>query len=317
MNQVPVIIDTDAGIDDLVALALAARSPTFDIIAVTTIYGCTRLGDATRNAREVLKRAGRPDVLVHPGADTPLSRELATAPQMHGSNGAGYAPVPPAKPADSKPNGNVLHDVLSAIDKPVILVTLGPLTNLAQLLLRDVTLAEAQIVRHIGMFGSIYEPSEVQRWADFNTWSDPEAADQVLRAGLDTLMVGLDVTRQIVLRPDEVESLTRLADPLVRWLGKALRYYVESHRKRRGLNGCVVNDVLPIGELLTPGMLTCEQRRIEVGLGADADRGRTREDPRGCPTRVATSVDTLVMRRLLGRVFGDEWLALADVGGNA
>jgi pyrimidine-specific ribonucleoside hydrolase len=316
-TRISVVIDTDAGIDDLVSLALAARSPTLDIEAVTTTYGNTTLEAATRNARKVLTLAGRSDVPVYPGSDRPLTRSSATAPEMHGPTGAGYAPVPPPHPSDGVPNPNVLRDVLDALERPTTLVTLGPLTNLARALTGDSTLTDVRIERHIGMFGTLLERGSVHRWADFNAWCDPEATDRVLRADLETFMVGLDVTRRMTLSSHGVDSLVGSSDPLVGWLGQALRYYVESHLKQRSLNGCVVNDVLPVGELLCPGVLTFTDRRLEVGFEAEGDRGRTRESPRGYPTCVATTVDAQQVRRLLARVLGNDWLTLETVRGDA
>jgi len=235
---------------------------------------------------------------------------------MHGTTGAGYAPVPPPLPSDGVPNPNALRDVLNALERPTTLVTLGPLTNLASLLTADSTLSETLVERHIGMFGTLLERGSVHRWADFNAWCDPEATDRVLRASLETFMVGLDVTRRMTLSSRGVDSLVGSSDPLVGWLGQALRYYVESHYKQRNLNACVVNDILPVGELLCPGVLTFTERRLEVGLEAERHRGRTRESPGGYPTWVATSVDTQQMRRLLARVLGNDWLTLETARGD-
>ncbi len=311
-----VVIDTDPGIDDLVTLALAARSPSLEIVAVTTTYGNATLAAATRNAREVLGLAGRSDVQICPGSGRPLLRSLVTAPDMHGPSGAGYSPVPQPQPSDSEPNPDVLLEILAGLDRPITLVTLGPLTNLAQALRKDTALVRARIERHIGMFGSVHERGSTSRRADFNAWCDPEATDRVLRTGLNTFMVGLDVTRQMTLETSEVDPLAQSSDPLVRWLGQALQYYVESHVKQRSVSGCVVNDVLTVGELLSPGMLTFAERRLKVDLDDGQGRGHTREHPGGCATWVATGVDTGQMRRLLGRVLGQDWLDPETAGGS-
>src|SRR6185436_2370457 len=128
------VIDTDPGIDDVVTLALAARSPELDLIAVTTTYGNATLEATTRNARAILELAGRPDVPVHAGADRPLSRKLVTAPETHGETGVGYAAVPPLSEVRRAGGEEALTSVLRAIDHPITLVTLGPLTNLARAL---------------------------------------------------------------------------------------------------------------------------------------------------------------------------------------
>jgi len=118
-----VIIDTDPGIDDVVALALAARSPEIQLVAVTTSYGNAPLRLTTRNARLALRLAGRPDIPVLPGADRPLARPLATAPEIHGPSGVGNAPVDAAAPAPPAPQRHALLVALAAVPAPVTLVT--------------------------------------------------------------------------------------------------------------------------------------------------------------------------------------------------
>jgi inosine-uridine nucleoside N-ribohydrolase len=301
-SPIPVIIDTDPGIDDVVALALAVRSPELEIVALSTSYGNATLDRTTRNAHALLELADRSDITVHPGTDRPLSRPLVTAPETHGPSGVGYAAVMPEAAAVTNPT--VLCDLFAALEHPVTLVTLGPLTNLAVALERDSALVHQSVSRHIGMFGNINERGNTNRFADFNVWCDPEAAEVVLRAGLSTLMVGLDVTRRMTLSAHEVSTIAASADPLAAWLGQALRFYVEFHRSQERLDGCVVNDVLPIGELLAPGLLTVVEQRLTVDLGDGEQRGRTREDDAGAATGVALSVDTARMRELMGRVVG-------------
>jgi inosine-uridine nucleoside N-ribohydrolase len=302
------VVDTDPGIDDVVTLALAARSPELDIVAVTTSFGNTTLEAATRNCREILRLCGRSDIPVYPGAREPLKRTLVTAAETHGVTGVGYAPVPPDPTSISSPGGKtvgpVIANVLAGLNRPVTLVTLGPLTNLASALLHDPALVRSRVRRHIGMFGTVKAAGNTNRWADFNAWADPEAADIVLRADLGTEMVGLDVTRKMVLTAEEMERFAGSRDPLIGWLGQALRFYVEFHRIQERLDGCVVNDVLTIGELLDPGLLSFSNLPLAVDLDEGEHRGHTRISPGGSTLRVALEVDVGRMRELLQRVFG-------------
>ncbi len=300
MSATPIVIDTDPGIDDVVALALALRSPELHVDALTTSYGNATLEATTRNARHLLQLLGTPDVLVRPGADRPLTRRLVTAPETHGDSGVGYAPVPPATQVDPRPD--VLLDVLAALDRPVTLVTLGPLTNLAHAAKRDRALVRRRVTRHIGMFGNIGERGNTNRWADFNAWCDPEAVSIVLRAGLDTTMVGLDVTRRLTFPRSTVERYAAATDDLTRWLGHALRFYVDFHRRLERLDGCVVNDVLPVAELIEPRTLTLAQLPLIVDLDEGEHRGHTRETPEGTTTAVALAVNTDRVHDLLARV---------------
>jgi inosine-uridine nucleoside N-ribohydrolase len=300
LSPLSLIIDTDPGIDDVVTLALAARSPEVDLLAVTTTYGNAPIAHATRNAREVLGLAGRPEVSVLAGSDRPLSRPLLTAPAMHGLTGVGYAPVPAAAPVTPVPLA--LLDALRAAPEPVTLLTLGPLTNLAHALERDPDVVRRQVRRHLCMLGAFTQRGSADRLADFNAWADPEAAHRVLQASLPTAMVPLDVTRRFTLSATDVERLGSSPDPLTAWLGQALRFYAEQQRAR-GAVGCAVHDVLTLGEVLSPGLLSFTTRRVMVDLDEGEPRGHTKERENGEPVAVATDIDCARMRALLERVF--------------
>lgn len=305
-----VVIDTDPGIDDVVTLVLAARSPEIEVRAVTTTYGNAPLALTTRNARHVLALCGRSDVPVNAGADRPLERALVTAPETHGESGVGYAAVPDQATSEATsvtPNPTVLLDVLRAQPEPVTLVTMGPLTNLAHALRADRSTVHAVVQRHIGMFGNLHERGNTNRWADFNAWCDPEAVVEVFRNGPRCEMVGLDVTRRMILTRGEVERLASSADPVVRWLKDALRFYVDFHRGEERLDGCVVNDVLTVGELLHPTLLDFQTLGLKIVTRDDEERGRTVESAEGDQVRVALDIDVPTMHRLLDRVFGRNW----------
>lgn len=294
------VIDTDPGIDDAVTLALAARSPEVEVVAVTTTYGNAGLRETTRNARAVLALAGRADIAVHAGSARPLVGPLHTGEAMHGPSGIGYAAVL-AAPAVA-PDPLALLRVLGSTDAPVTLVTLGPLTNLAHALARDAALVRRRVTRHFAMLGAFAERGAADRMADFNAWADPEAARHVLRAGLPTALVPLDMTRRVTLRAEYIARLAASADALTTWLAAALTYSVEAHRATRGLDGCTVNDVLTLGEILAPGALSFTDRRIVLDLDDGERRGHTREAADGVPVQVAIGVEVARVRSLLERV---------------
>ncbi|UCD23221.1 MAG: nucleoside hydrolase [Gemmatimonadota bacterium] len=311
----PVIIDTDPGIDDLVALALALRSRSPEILAVTTTYGNAPLATVTRNAEHLLRLAQRSEIPVHPGAGKPLSRPATSAPEMHGDSGIGYAAANLPTPARVAPNEHVISELLADCPEPITLVTLGPLTNLAHALRDDRRLVSRRIKRHIGMFGCLRRRRSPHRWADFNAWSDPEAAELVVSAQIPTYMVGLDVTRLIIIRAHEVQTLASSSDPLSQWLGDALRFYVMAHRTRSGLEGCYVHDALAIGELLRPGLLRFADEGIEVDLDDGERRGHTRVSTRGDRLHVAVAVDSGLLRSLLDSVLRAQENSLPDKRG--
>ena len=288
----PIIIDTDPGIDDCLALLLALNSPELDVRAISISYGNTIVENAYRNCVEILRRANR-RVPIGIGARRPLKRHLEVAEDTHGPSGLGYAEVPAA--------GVILDYVrplerlLEAQPEPVTLVTLGPITSFALVLRSNPDLVREKVSRHVAMIGNIEAAGNQTRFSEFNAWCDPEALATVLAAELPTEMVGLDVTRKLIVRANEVERLAQSAT----WLHDALRFYVEFHRKQEGLDGAVVNDVLAIAYLLQPEVLTFSDLRISVDLGDGQSRGRTKLDPKGSFARVAMEVQTPPVRRLL------------------
>lgn len=300
-----VVIDCDPGIDDVVALALALRSPELDVAAVVTTYGNAALADTTRNARHLLDLVGAPTIPVIPGSDKPLERAQFFAADAHGPRGVGYASVLEAPPCPPQPLA--LLELLDRTAAPVVLVTLGPLTDLAHALIEDADLVRSRVIRHLGMFGSLEQRGGTGRLADFNAWCDPEALAIVLAGDLPVTMVGLDVTRRMHLTRTEVGRVSSGATDLDRWLGAALRYYLEFHHGQGRRDTCVINDVLPIGQLIEPRLLQMERRRLVVDLDGGERRGHTRVDGGGWDTAVATDVDIGAMRTLLGRVFTGPW----------
>ncbi len=297
----PLVIDTDPGIDDTLALVLALNSPELDVRGISVSYGNTVAENAYRNAVEILRWTGKRTRLAV-GARRPITRTLRVARETHGESGLGYAAVPPA---------GVVLDFVRSLDRllaeqeeRVTLVTLGPLTSLALALRRDAELVRARVARHIAMVGSLTAKGNTTKHSEFNAWCDPEALATVLAAELPTEMVGLDVTRQIVLSTVDVSRLGANDAPRAQWLFEALKFYVEFHREHEGLEGCVVNDVLPIAALLQPDVLTFQPARIAVDLDAGDTRGRTREAPDGAAALVAREVRVDAVRALLSaRVF--------------
>jgi len=281
----------------MLALFLALASPELDVRGISVSYGNTVVENAYRNAVEILRRAGRRTTL-GVGARRPLKRPLAVARETHGESGLGYAQLVPA--GVTLDFVKSLERLLAEQPQAVTLVTLGPLTSLALALRSDAELVRAKVARHIAMAGNIAVQGNTTRYSEFNAWCDPEALDVVLRAELPTELVGLDVTRQAVLAPPEIARLA----PQARWIQDALRFYVEFHKRAEGLDGCIVNDIVPIAALINPSVLGFEEQRLVVDLEDGDHRGHTRVDPTGARVRVATRVDMAAVRPLLvERVF--------------
>jgi pyrimidine-specific ribonucleoside hydrolase len=298
----PVIIDTDPGIDDALALLLALHSPELDVRGVAVTYGNTVLENAYRNCVEILRRAGR-RLPIAVSARRPLVRPLAPAVETHGASGLGDASLPPSGvPLDFvKP----LDRLLAEQREPVTLVTLGPVTGLALALRRDAALVREKVGRHLAMIGAVRVPGNTTRFSEFNAWCDPDALAEVLRAELPTELLGLDVTQKVVLPGADIERLGRNEDELGGWLRGALRFYLAFHRQYDKLDGCVIHDALPITELIAPGTVGFEPLRLSVDLEDGERRWRTRADPEGSAVRIGTTVRPEVAHRLLvERVLG-------------
>ena len=290
----PIIIDTDPGIDDCLALLLALNSPELDVRAISISYGNTVVENAYRNAVEILRKAKHTvRIPLGIGARRPLKRQLQVADDTHGPSGLGYAEVPPA---------GVILDYVRPLERlletqpePITLVTLGPVTSLALVLRANPALVRDKVSRHVAMIGNVEAAGNQTRFSEFNAWCDPEALATVLAAEIPTEMIGLDVTRKLVIKGTEVERLAQHSP----WLHDALRFYVEFHKKQEGLDGAVINDVLAIGYLLQPEVLTFSDLRLVVDLDDGQSRGRTKLNPKGSFTRVAMEVHPPPVRRLL------------------
>lgn len=310
-SRMTLIIDCDPGIDDLVALALAARSPESRLAAVTTTYGNAALAHTTRNARHLLTLAGRTDVPVVPGAARPLDREPPPVSALHGPRGSGYAEVPNterrAEPIASSPLA--LRDVVARAAPPVTLVTLGPLTNLAHAVRADLATLRRVIRRHLAMAGSVTVPR-----VDFNARADPEALDLVLAADLPTELVPLDVTSSLRLTAREIARQGASSDPLGSWLGAAVRFYAEAQTKARGETRTALHDPVVVAEAIAPGLLDFAPRHLKIALGDSPEAGRVTVDQSGRSVRVATRVEAEAVRGLLDRAFGAGWRRTGNGG---
>jgi len=289
---IPLVIDTDPGIDDALAILLAVASPEVDLRLVTTVHGNVELERTTENALRVLHLGGRSDVPVAAGARASLVHPQAErAGHVHGAAGLGGVELAPSPAAvDPRPAVVALAELLMSEPEPVTVATIGPLTNLA-LLLGVYPDAAARIGRLVVMGGSAARGGNVTAAAEFNVWADPEAAQAVFGAGLPTTLVGLDVTLPTVL--DEVE-IARFADagPVGAQAAAILQQYLDHARSSYGTTGVVVHDAVALTEAIAPGTLGTVRRDVVVDTTLGAGRGQTLVDRRAvsaAPTAVAVA----------------------------
>jgi inosine-uridine nucleoside N-ribohydrolase len=302
----PVLIDCDPGVDDAIALLLALGSPELDVLGVTTVAGNQTLALTTANALRVVELLGREDVPVAAGADRPLVRELVVA-KVHGESGLGGWELPEVRGATVEEHAvDLLARCALESPAPVTLVTLGPLTNVALLLaLRP---EAARRLERIVLMGGAFGPGNMTPLAEFNVWTDPEAAARVFASGLDVTMVGLDVTFQACVTSSEVARLG--PGRAARFVAGLFESYESKYASYTTRDGAPVHDAVAVAAVVRPELLTTSARRVEVALGPSLSRGQTVVDMRGWsqaePTAsVAVGIDapgflSLLIERLNG-----------------
>jgi pyrimidine-specific ribonucleoside hydrolase len=288
--RTPLVIDTDPGIDDALAILLALASPEVDLRLVTTVHGNVDVDRATDNALRVLHLAGRDDVPVAVGARTSLVvPQQERSGHVHGVAGLGGVVLPPSPaPVDPRPAIVALAELLRSSEEPVTVAAIGPLTNIA-LLLAVYPEVAPRIGRLVVMGGSATRGGNVTGAAEFNIWADPEAAAVVFGSGLPTVMVGLDVTLPTVLTEAGIARFAA-AGPVGAQAAATLRQYVDHARDAYGTDGVVVHDALALTEAIVPGTLRTVRRDVVVDTSAGPGRGQTLVDRRA-PSTAVTAID--------------------------
>jgi purine nucleosidase len=338
-ERIPILIDCDTGIDDSLALLYAVASPEAEIVAVTCCSGNVEAHQVAQNTLAVLELAGRTDVEVALGRTVPLVRPLQVTPETHGPQGLGHAELPPpSRPLSSRHSADLMLEEARRRPGELILVTLGPMTNLAVALDRDPELPRL-LRRLVFMGGAFRVPGNTTPTTEWNIHCDPEAARRVLAAfggaDLRPLGLGLDVTEQAKVLPDHVVELARragstpddsialahgehplettrsvAANPIVRFIADALRFYMEFHLRHDGFYGAFIHDPLALAAALDPSLVTPQAVHVDVDTSGGLADGQTIADWRGL-TGKPPNVDVAVaadapefLRRFIERVGG-------------
>jgi inosine-uridine nucleoside N-ribohydrolase len=278
MTPTPIILDCDPGHDDAIALLLAIASPELELVGVTTVSGNQTLDKTTANALRVLEFAGRPDIPVHAGADRPFIRARDVAAHVHGESGLdGPDLPPPTTTVRDRPAVDFIAEQIRARDGKLTLVPTGPLTNVGLLFALHPDAVPERIVL---MGGSVGEGNRTPA-AEFNIWADPEAAQRVFSAGLDTTMIGLDVTHRALVTETDTERL-RGSGRVGAMVAELMDFYSRFHRVRYpDLGGSPMHDPVCIAHLVDPELVDVRPASIEVDCSAGPSWGRTNVDWRG------------------------------------
>lgn len=270
-----IIIDTDPGHDDAMAIMLAIKSGLFDIKAITTVCGNSTITNTTRNARYVVSLLDRNDIPVYSGAEKPLKQNLIQA-VVHGKSGLdGINPTNEA---------NLTHDATDKIleiikknPKDITLITLGPLTNVASAIEKDPA-TMMQIKEIITMGGAIKVPGNKNRVAEFNIFVDPDAAQTVMQFPIKKTLVPLDACNHVQLSLKDFESIKnkQLKEPLV----KMVKPYITNIEKDTGIAAAFMYDPLTVFYLLSPESCKINSYNIQVETKGEYTRGMTVADLR-------------------------------------
>lgn len=263
------IIDTDPGIDDAMAILLAASAEDrLQIEALTTVNGNADIENVTLNAFTILdlckKKAGAKEILVYQGAKDPLERDAPQCESSHGNDGLGNVRAERSK---GRLQNEAAEDYLirAARENPgeLTLMPIGPLTNIALAVKKDP--AFVSNIRDVVIMGGAEFGGNMSPVGEFNFWHDPEAAEIVFQAGFHSIvMIGLDVTRKVFMTPAMREYLYQLDTPVSRFIHQITRAYVDSHWKKQKNLGCELCDVLTAAYLIDESILTLKDAYVEV-----------------------------------------------------
>lgn len=239
-----VIIDCDPGIDDSLALILALNSPELEIVGITTVSGNVKADQGAKNALKVLKLMNREDIPVYIGEEVPLERELVTAQDTHGEDGLGETNY---EDADVEINYGGVDFILDNARKgDISIIALGPLTNLAKAIEKDEE-GFNMINEIVSMGGAFKSHGNCSQVAEFNYWVDPHGVKEVFdKSKVPFSMVGLDVTREIILTPNLIELIKQIGGDVANFIVDITRFYVDFHWKQERTLGCVINDPLAV-----------------------------------------------------------------------
>jgi inosine-uridine nucleoside N-ribohydrolase len=286
-----IILDTDPGVDDAMAILLAVRSPELKIEAITPVCGNVPLSLTLPNALRLLEIAGRTDIPVAAGASTPLVRRLITAKYVHGNNGLGGVefPEPKIQPV-AAPAVELIRSIVRKNPGEITIVAVGPLTNIATVLKTDPSIGT--LIKEIVVMGGSLSGGNITPSAEFNFYVDPEAARIVFDAGVPVTMVGLNVTERVLLREEQVRALEAAQNPVSQAAAKIMRATLERMRKGRDVTVIAMHDPLTVAHLIDPTILTLKDYYVQIETTGELTAGESVAYSGASPVRRSPPMDT-------------------------
>ncbi|MBC8038592.1 MAG: nucleoside hydrolase [Rhizobiales bacterium] len=270
VTPLPIIIDTDPGQDDAVAILLALASPEFDVLGITAVAGNVPLALTEKNARKVCELAGRRDVKVHAGAIRPMVRSLVTAENVHGKTGLDGPVLPePSMPLQTRHGVDFIIDTLMNRNAgTVTLCVLGPMTNIGLALVREPRIA-SRIAQIVAMGGGFFEGGNTTPAAEFNIYVDPHAARLVFEAGIPITLIPLDCTHQALTTPARIGKFRAMANRSGPAVAAMLDFYERFDEQKYGTVGGPLHDPCVIAWLLKPELF--QGRHVNVAIECESE----------------------------------------------
>lgn len=274
-----IIIDTDPGQDDAVAILLALASPELDVLGITCVAGNVPLPLTHVNARKVCELAGRRDVPVYAGCDAPMERKLVTAEHVHGKTGLDGVDLP--QPEMPLAEGHAVDFLIDTLRREpagtVTLVPIGPLTNIATAMERapDIIPRIKQIVL---MGGAYFEVGNITPAAEFNIYVDPEAAKIVFGAGVDLVVMPLDVTHKALVTAPRVAAFRTLPGHVGPAVASWTDFFERFDKEKYGSNGAPLHDPCTIAYLIAPDLFSGRHINVEIETTSELTLGMTVAD---------------------------------------
>ncbi len=304
-----IILDTDTGVDDALAILLAMRSPELHVEAITAVSGNVHVDHCVRNilmTLEVAKPENRPAVAR--GEGKPLSAPITFADHVHADDGLGgvtrlltsdgeRAYPDPEDGLSPTPAVDLILDTIERHPDEITLVAVGPLTNVARAIIKN-PFRMRKLKEIVIMGGAFRVYGNVSTVAEFNIYADPHAAQVVCDSGIPTLFVPLDVTMQAVLTAPEIDHYAAKDNSTAAFVKDCTDHYVAFHQQRKDVDGCFIHDALAVAAVYRPDLFTMAEARINVETAGDLTFGMTVADLRSAFTpregsngRVCTDVD--------------------------
>lgn len=278
MPPTRIILDTDPGADDALAILLMLASPEIKLEALTTVHGNVSIDKTTRNALAILEFL-KADIPVARGCSRPLIKSPHNwGDAVHGASGLGQAklPEPKTKPVELHAVDYLIQRFL-AEPKELTLFAVGPLTNVALAIRKEPCFAEA-VKELVIMGGAVRSGGNVTALAEFNIHEDPHAAHVVFNSGIPITLIPLDATYKCLLTHADIERLLKINSPVPRFIRDVMADYMAFYSKYEGFAGCALHDPLTVAALVAPELLHVEEHYVDVDISGGVSTGKTYAD---------------------------------------